>query len=961
MEFGIRAKLYVSLGVLVLLSGVAAEYSILSLGDVGAHIRMMAELSENNRRAERISSNIETIKKAAARYHLLADEESIVSWTARDFYTKSLVKADLAANISEDRARLDYRLISILSNLKSNRNRLAALGGSMHTSRAKLADVSAQIAAKSSEIVSLLRSLDNGASQQAASELENAVSTIGKTNWRFDPPLSQTARETGKANVAAIRSILGNFQSGDGRRVDANVDELKTLAQQYALYSDEFFSALLASKDLHEKTIEPQIDEALTISTQAINSFGQDIRKLQAEAMGDLSVTKAMSGAVAILTLLSGCFVAWFAARSILGPIGSMTDAMVRLAGGNHDVPVPACSNNDEIGAMARAVEVFKKHAVEKLRLLAVQNENLEIQNRYNEMKGKTKSDTIKTYHMMTFGMVLRRLLVLTDSEFGFVAEVLYENERPFLKVVATDFMDPNFEDEMRSAHETFLREGMMVHNLDSLLGEAVKTRRPVITNAPLRHPAHGGGRYPKGHPLLSAYIGIPAISGQRTVALIGLANAPGGYSKDTADTVQPIVSTFIAIIESLRADAARASLEQRFAELRQNTAAIAFRTDDVATKSMKAISPEIAAVTGYSPDDFIDNRVRSFSSIIDPNDLDAMSAAVSRQLAATGEYEVEYRVRCADGSVKWLRENGGRDNNSNNPQSIQGFMLDVTEQKIQEEELFKHKNHLQHLVDEQTKSILEQKNKAEEATRAKSAFLANMSHELRTPMHAILSYSEMGAEGNSISDPAKTLKYFNNIRLAGNRLLGLLNNLLDLSKLESGKTEYHWQYTDFTSLIYRSIKELEPLLNSKHVNIGVKNSASNTDIIADHQRITQVIINILSNAIKFSGQGSHIQVEIADDRLPNDDAALRCVIADEGPGIPQAELETIFEKFVQSSKTKSGAGGTGLGLAICREIVGGHGGVIWAENVNPKGVAFNFMIPRSQASNEPQGFAQRS
>ena len=149
-------------------------------------------------------------------------------------------------------------------------------------------------------------------------------------------------------------------------------------------------------------------------------------------SMGVLNVAKAASGAVAVLTLVCGCVVAWFAARGILGPIESMTDAMVRLAEGNHDVAVPACSKTDEIGAMARAVEVFKRQAIEKLRLLAVKNENYEIQNKYNEIKEKTKSDTIKTYHVMIFGMVLRRLLVLTDSEFGFVAEVLYEGESPF-------------------------------------------------------------------------------------------------------------------------------------------------------------------------------------------------------------------------------------------------------------------------------------------------------------------------------------------------------------------------------------------------------------------------------------------------------------------------------------------------------------------------------------------------
>ena len=952
MEFGIRAKLYVSLGVLVLLSAIAAEFSILSLGNVGSHIQTMVEISEKRKHAEEININIEVIQKAAARYHLYADEDSIVRWTAKDFYTTSLLKADLAADITEHRVRSYNRLLNILSELKSSKNRLAALGGSMITSRAKLSDASAQIAAKSSELATVLRSSDNQTLQQAASELESAATAIGRTNWQFDPPIDRNGQESIEASAAALRSIIGKLESGLDGRLDTAAGDLKTLSHRYTLTLDAMFSALRASKDLYNHAISPRIDEALSISTEAINSFGQDFHKLQAEAMEVLRVTKAMSGAVAILTLLSGCFVAWLAARSILGPIASMTDAMVRLAKGNNDVAVPACSKNDEIGAMARAVEVFKKQAIEKLRLLAVQNETYEIQNRYHELKEKTKSETIRTYHAMTFGMVLRRLLVLTDSEFGFVAEILYEGQRPFLKVVATDFMDPNFEGDMRSAHEKFVREGLEVHNLDSLLGEAVKTRRPVIANDPVNHPAHGGARYPKGHPVLTAYIGIPAISGPRTVALIGLANAPAGYSEETADTVQPIVGTLVAIIESLRADAARASIEQRFAELRQNTAAIAFRTDDAATKSMKAISPEIAAVTGYRPDDFVNNRVRSFASIVHPDDRRAMLAAVSRQLAATGEYEVEYRVLCADGSVKWLREHGGRDDSSKNPQSCQGFLQDITERKIQEQELSKHRNNLQQLVDEQTKSLLEQKNKAEEATQAKSEFLANMSHELRTPMHAILSYSEMGVQGIGVDDPEDINTYFRNIQCAGERLLTLLNDLLDLSKLESGKMEYKWRTIDFKNIVNRSIEELKPLVKEKDIKIDIRNHASHTDAVLDEQRLTQVVVNIISNAIKFSEKGKQIQITVTEDCLPNNEQALRCRIADEGPGIPEAELEAVFDKFIQSSKTKTGAGGTGLGLAICRQIVGAHGGKIWAENVKPKGAALNFVIPRNKAPN---------
>ena len=165
---------------------------------------------------------------------------------------------------------------------------------------------------------------------------------------------------------------------------------------------------------------------------------------------------------------------------------------------------------------------------------------------------------------------------------------------------------------------------------------------------------------------------------------------------------------------------------------------------------------------------------------------------------------------------------------------------------------------------------------------------------------------------------------------------------------------EYKWKRADIGKVINLSLRELEPLIQGKNVLIDMDNSADMTDAVLDQQRMTQVIINILSNAIKLSERGQQIRISLSDDRLPNGAPALRCCIADEGPGIPETELDAVFDKFIQSSKTKTGAGGTGLGLAICREIIGAHGGKIWAENVYPKGAVFTFVIPRTRAPETP-------
>ena len=240
----------------------------------------------------------------------------------------------------------------------------------------------------------------------------------------------------------------------------------------------------------------------------------------------------------------------------------------------------------------------------------------------------------------------------------------------------------------------------------------------------------------------------------------------------------------------------------------------------------------------------------------------------------------------------------------------------------------------------------IKQKEAAEKAARAKSEFLSNMSHELRTPMHAVLSYSDMGLIVLAESKTEAVKEYLGNIKIAGSRLLGLLNDLLDLSKMQSGKMIYKRADANLTDVIRHALMEVEPLLAQKRIVVQQDVQAGPGLVNIDRSRLIQVFVNLLSNAIRFSETGKKISIGAS--RLLAGDGAevLRCHVADEGPGIPEGELQAIFEKFVQSSKTKTGAGGTGLGLAICREIMEAHGGAIWAENIEPHGAAFVFDIP---------------
>ena len=283
----------------------------------------------------------------------------------------------------------------------------------------------------------------------------------------------------------------------------------------------------------------------------------------------------------------------------------------------------------------------------------------------------------------------------------------------------------------------------------------------------------------------------------------------------------------------------------------------------------------------------------------------------------------------------------------------------DITARKLADDELRQHRDHLQDLVAERTVSLETALNEARAASQAKSDFVANMSHELRTPMHAILSFSELGNAKAEAQSQEKLAHYFSRIQRSATRLLTLINELLDLSKVESGSMQLELEPTDMLLLTQHAASHLESLLDNRKLSLEITTLTENTEISVDPKRVTQVILNLLSNAIKFSPDESNIRVELMEAELPagrrvsdtNRQPALSIHVTDSGPGIPEAELESIFEKFVQSSITKTGAGGTGLGLAISRAIIHQHRGTLLARNNLNGGACFIITLPIEPAS----------
>jgi signal transduction histidine kinase len=228
-----------------------------------------------------------------------------------------------------------------------------------------------------------------------------------------------------------------------------------------------------------------------------------------------------------------------------------------------------------------------------------------------------------------------------------------------------------------------------------------------------------------------------------------------------------------------------------------------------------------------------------------------------------------------------------------------------------------------------------------EQASRAKSNFLASMSHELRTPMNAILGFTEMIRDGLYGEIPPEIQEPVSDIHTCGKQLLGLINNVLDLSKIEAGHMELALGEYVVEDLVNTVKLSLRSLAATKGLDLVAAVAPDLPLAVGDGKRITQCLMNLAGNALKFTREG---RVEI---RAELEGEHLLFAVADTGIGIPAEQIDTIFEEFRQADATVSrDFGGTGLGLSITRRLVELHAGRIWVESVPGKGSTFFFSIP---------------
>ncbi|MEM9348066.1 MAG: PAS domain-containing protein [Planctomycetota bacterium] len=312
----------------------------------------------------------------------------------------------------------------------------------------------------------------------------------------------------------------------------------------------------------------------------------------------------------------------------------------------------------------------------------------------------------------------------------------------------------------------------------------------------------------------------------------------------------------------------------------------------------------------GYEPSE-LPMRIESWHEVTKPDDLDRAKAALEDYFAGrTARYACEIRVRNKAGDFRWVLDTGEaieRDEAGNVTRMI-GLHIDIHKLKTAQQEL------------------IEARDLAQQASAAKSAFVANMSHEIRTPMNAILGFSDLLLDvGQTEADKRN---HAQTIRRNGKHLLRVLNDILDLSKIEAGKMSIESVTIEPAELFEDAINLMAPRAGKKGISLNlVTKQALPTHLKSDPTRLRQVVLNLVGNAVKFTQQG-HVTLEV--EYIPNENgsATLRCVITDTGIGISPEQQQQLFTPFSQADQsTTRKFGGTGLGLTISHNLCQMMGG----------------------------------
>ncbi len=592
-------------------------------------------------------------------------------------------------------------------------------------------------------------------------------------------------------------------------------------------------------------------------------------------------------------------------AEGYLVPLGiySMLDAPIRLSG---EVVGVIC--HEQVGSLRRwsSDEVIFTGGIADQLALAMTNE---ARQRAERALALQRDVGIAAAASSDLEETLNRLLELATQLEGIDCGGVYlVDEDGNCDMAAHRGLSPRFAEEAKrfrsdSPHMKLVAKGHPIHaRYDDLLPHP--SPRNVIER-------------------LQAITVIPILQGASLIAILNVAShTDDEIPANTRAQLEALATQLGGIIARVRAEEELRESEERFRELAELLPEIVYEIDTQGRVTF--VNRQGLRTTGYTAEDFA--RGLNVQEIFVPEDRERLMRDIAKVMRGEAAESYEYRAVGTDGRTLPILARSTPIFRHGRPAGVRGIIFDISDRKEAEIEL------------------CQAMEAAEASSRAKGEFLANMSHEIRTPMNVIIGISGLLLDTRLSPEQRKHVEM---AQEAGDLLLSLINDILDISRIEAGQLTLEPTPLDLCSALREAVALFAPQAQQKGLALELEYDAdAPRSVVGDSGRIRQVLTNLLGNAIKFTGQGS-VRVEVHSEMCSPGRADFRFTVRDTGIGIAEDKLTAVFEKFSQAdASTTRRYGGSGLGLAICAELVRLMGGEIGAESELGVGSTFWFTLP---------------
>jgi PAS domain S-box-containing protein len=444
----------------------------------------------------------------------------------------------------------------------------------------------------------------------------------------------------------------------------------------------------------------------------------------------------------------------------------------------------------------------------------------------------------------------------------------------------------------------------------------------------------------------IQSLIAIPMMDGERCLGFVGIDSVRSQHTYSEHE--QTLLTVFGKMIVNARkredAEHVREDSERRFREMAENSRTVIWEVDMDGLYTY--VSPVSARVFGYEPHELVGT---AHFYDIHPEDMreEFKDEGMHMLTNSIPLSNFENPIQKKDGSVIWVSTNGVPIMDKHGLAiGYRGADSDISDRKAAELQIIEMNQNLERMVTERTKQLELAREEAENANLAKSEFLSRMSHELRTPMNSILGFAQL-LDLSELSTSQK--RGVNHILKSGHHLLDLINEVLDISRIEAGTISLSLEPVEVGSVIQEMLDAVTPSAIERGILLEYSNGIpKDLHVMSDRQRLKQVLLNLINNAIKYNNSGGIVRLDV--DMLAQDeqgDEQVRISVSDTGVGISEPDLPKIFTPFERIGAERTNTEGTGLGLSVVKKLMDVMGGHIHVKSEFGKGSIFTVELPR--------------